>query len=111
MVRDLIGMGKLMKIKSFYIEFTNPGAATAANFQYYQLFNETAIIFCNLDVPIPIASVVLCSGYIGASTIEIEPNIWTIALPDLLLTDNFSFALWPNGGTAELTMLYEVYDA
>jgi hypothetical protein len=111
-VRDLTGMGYLLKIKSIHAEIDNTaGPATETYLQLLKQVDTTAIIFCDMVVPIDAGiAATFIDWYIGASTIEVEPDVWTYALPDLLLTDEFSIGLIPNvmvDGT--YTMLYEVY--
>lgn len=111
-VRDLIGYGKVMKIKAFHIQINNGGGVhTASQLMFWKLERNAPVIFLELIFHVAAGATALVDGYVGGDTALVDDNCWTYALPDIVLTGDYWFGFYPNAaGTGELSMLYEVYD-
>jgi len=113
LVRDLVGYGKVIRIKSIHAVLDNTaGVHTQSYIQFAKIVDQTATIFCELIIHVDAATITYVDAYANGDTALVDTNVWTYAMPDILLSGDFSILFFPNVNVdGEYTMLYEVYDA
>jgi len=111
-VRNLVGMGKWMKLLSIHAVLDNTaGVHTQSYIQLWDRQSGANNIICDLIFHVAAGSVTYIELYQGADTVLVDENVWTYALPNFLLDYKNTIYLFPNVQVdGEYTIYYEVYD-